>query len=141
MNCSIIDELIYDYLDGELDELNTFIIREHLNECEACRNKVSEIKQLYYELNKFEKENIELPQELDSICDNVYELCNEGINKFTVKKYFNIQKQVFKRKFSYTDLLPGSKLCKNSAKKVGKAAVKFSGVLVRQGYKMAFSRG
>ncbi len=139
MNCNISDDYIYDYLDGELDELTRLIIREHLRECEKCNSKAAEIKQLFYELDKLEKENIDLPIELDSIYDRVYELCNENKTVFTTKDYLNIQKYLVKRYVNIINFIPGTKLGKKAVGTLYKGALKASGLLLKQGYKLAFS--
>ena len=148
MNCIFTGKYIHDYLDGELDELTALIIREHLTECEACKTNAAQIKQLFYEIDKLGKETVEVPEELDSICDRVYNICN-GKKRFTIKDYICIQKVLLKRQVSFISFIPGTrklgktavKLGKTTAVTLGKGAAKTLGFLVRQGYKVTFSRG
>lgn len=44
--CEFEDETLFDYLDGEMDELGISRIEKHLSSCESCRDKLSSYKGL-----------------------------------------------------------------------------------------------
>lgn len=43
MNCEQIRELLFDYIDGELDESTAKAIREHLEGCDECKKEYEEM--------------------------------------------------------------------------------------------------
>lgn len=45
MNCATCSELIYDYLDNELDDPTRSELEKHLTMCECCRLELAEIKE------------------------------------------------------------------------------------------------
>lgn len=139
MSCGISKELIYEYLDGELDELSAILMREHITGCEECRAEAAQIKQLFYELDRLDKDEIEIPSEIDSIRERVYTAC--GVKSFSAINFIKTQKRLLKRRFSYIKRIPGYKLGTKAAKALGKGALKTSGFLLKRGMKLVFARG
>lgn len=45
MNCATCSEIIYDYLDNELDDSTRSELERHLTRCEVCRLELAEIKE------------------------------------------------------------------------------------------------
>ena len=39
MNCERVKELLFQYINNELDEVNVRMIREHLTECDECKKE------------------------------------------------------------------------------------------------------
>ena len=139
MSCNIPEELIYQYIEGELDELTALVIKEHLNVCDRCRITASDIKQLLYEINVIKDEEIQYPDELDSICEKVYMECDNE-KRFGLKNFIFIQKNVLKSQENYIKYIPGTKLIKSTTAMLGKGTKKVFGMALKQGYKMAFTR-
>jgi hypothetical protein len=98
------------------------------------------MKEMFYELHSIEKEKIEIPGELDAVYGRVYDICNEDKKRFTVKDFVGIQKKIFKKQIGLIGFIPAQKLGKATARKLSKGSIKVSGLLLRQGYKLAFSR-
>jgi len=47
MNCDTVDELLLDFIEGQLDEHQTEAVRAHLAGCAACRLNVKETRELF----------------------------------------------------------------------------------------------
>ncbi len=139
MSCSVTEEIIYDYLDGELDELTSLIIGEHIAECGRCSKKAAQARALLYEMHRLENENIQMPVELDEIIDKVCK--SERIKGITLRDYVNIQKEILKKEVAFINYIPGRRLGSTTVTALFRGAAKASGFLFRQGYKMTFSRG
>ncbi|HHV98106.1 MAG TPA: hypothetical protein GXX36_00800 [Clostridiaceae bacterium] len=56
--CDEIRELIYIYVDGELDEAQRAEFEEHINSCADCRNELDEIKSIISMCNSIEEEEL-----------------------------------------------------------------------------------
>lgn len=140
MKCVITEEIIYDYIDGELDDLTALFVNEHLAECKKCKENAAKTKQLFYELHSLEKEKIEIPSDLDAVYGRVSSICSEDKNGFTLKDFLSIQIRILKKQIGFIDFVPGKKVLKTSAQKLSKGSIQVSGLLLRQGYKIAFSR-
>ena len=149
MNCNITNDMYYEYLDDALDPLTVLILQEHLDGCEACRTNTAQIKELYAALRVLETERVPLPSELDGVFDRVWKQCSRSNKRFTLWDYIQIQRDVVTTPFSFIQYLPRprlsndtlGKLGRASARLLGKGAVKASGYLLKQGYRIAFSRG
>jgi len=67
MECSVVEDKLYEYIYGELNDIAAYEIEEHLSSCGKCRIEYQELKKLLIddmtELIEL-KEKIEVPQNL-----------------------------------------------------------------------------
>lgn len=139
MRCKVTEEMIYDYVDRELDELTSLIIGEHIRECSRCGKKAAKAQELFNQLHLLEKENIEMPVELDDIFKTV---CGREKEKgITLRDYINIQKEIIKGETAFIKYIPGRRLGGTTVTALCKGFIKTSGFLFKQGYKMALPGG
>jgi len=139
MSCNFPEEYLFDYLEASGDNLLNLLVSEHLQTCTICREKTAEIKQLFFELGKLEKEAIELPQELEAIPNNIYLLTEE--KTYNLSSYLELQKKIFKQQVSFLKYTPGLEFGKRAGTELGKKALQLSGGIMRKGFRMALAKG
>lgn len=65
MTCQFDEMLLYEYLDDALDSEDKIKVSNHLSACPHCRQKLAEIKLMYYELDHLEE--VEIPDALEAV--------------------------------------------------------------------------
>lgn len=72
-----LDEMdLYEYIDDVLDPSQKVIVANHLSMCPICRQKVADIKLMYYELDHLD--SVEIPDALEGIRLEVVTSAFEG---------------------------------------------------------------
>lgn len=56
MKCEDIQELIIEYIEGGLNDMDTRMVEEHLASCEDCRSEVADMRTMWSKLNDMEME-------------------------------------------------------------------------------------
>lgn len=79
MNCRLDKDLLYAYADGSSDELEKFIVEEHIRYCEDCQKELNSIKNMDSKLKAI-FESVEYPNGLSIISEQVLENCIEEIS-------------------------------------------------------------
>lgn len=51
MNCSMKEELLQEYIEGNLNPAEEAIVEEHIKNCEGCKREVTSLKLLMWELD------------------------------------------------------------------------------------------
>lgn len=79
MTCKFDETLLYEYLDDLLEADEKIMVNNHLSACPHCRQKLSEIKLLFYELDNIAE--VEIPDELEALRLSVVESAFEVEHK------------------------------------------------------------
>lgn len=88
---------LYEYIDQVLDADDRVRVSNHLSSCSLCRQKIAEIKLMYYELDHLEV--IEVPKALEDIRNKIVSSAFEG-EKISAFKSLNQQLKVKQKKIS-----------------------------------------
>lgn len=76
MNNHLNEMDLYEYIDDVLDPSQKVIVANHLSLCPICRQKVADIKLMYYELDHLN--SVEIPDALEDIRLEVVSSAFEG---------------------------------------------------------------
>lgn len=92
MDNHIEDRLLYEFVEGCLDAEERCQVMMHLNQCAHCRQEVSQIKALFFDMSQLPE--VEMPRELATIRVDV-------LKDYTQEKKVNksdrgLQKKIFK---------------------------------------------
>lgn len=111
MTCNFDDMLLYEYLDDLLDVEEKFKVNNHLSACASCRQKLSEIKLMYYELDHLEA--VEIPEALSELRASIVDDAFDGKEKVstlqTISKSLKNTKSVLDRTPVIGTLMPSKK--------------------------------
>lgn len=139
MTCRIKEETLFEYLDGELDELNVLVLEAYLKECASCRAKLQNLKSLDADLSNWAIDEPEWPKKLDSVGVKAYaKVTGKGA---VLESFMKAQNVAWNAPFVFLDHMPGRKTATRVSKAVGKSMVRTSGALLKGGYKLATSKG
>ncbi|CAA7601333.1 Putative zinc-finger [Acididesulfobacillus acetoxydans] len=135
MDCKLDKVLLQDLLEGTIDPVEKLFVEEHLKTCRECRQELTELKLLFWDL--FDKSNYEvsLPSELDQIKDLILANAAEQPAKSTAEIICDIQRQNIRASGMFLDYVPGLKtgnmLVKESVKAAPSAMLRISKGLVK----------
>ena len=107
LECST--ETLQFFLDGELTTDETITIRHHLGDCPACRQELSRLKLLWFELGG-EEENIESPMVLPYIRQQAIAIARAERQKLQGTPDFSLwdaQKLAWQPAFTGVSQIPG----------------------------------
>jgi ribosome-binding ATPase YchF (GTP1/OBG family) len=76
MNNHINEMDLYEYIDDILEASDKVKVSNHLSMCPECRQKMSEIKLMYYELDHLDA--VKIPEELEAIRQEIVASAFEG---------------------------------------------------------------
>jgi hypothetical protein len=65
--CKMETWLLEDYAEGILGIAETTILEAHLHVCNACRQELTHIKLLFWELENLRRDPVEIPAEVESL--------------------------------------------------------------------------
>ena len=117
MNNHLNEMDLYEYIDDVLDPNQKIIVANHLSMCPTCRQKVADIKLMYYELDHLD--SIEIPDALESIRLDVVASAFEGEK---IPKYKALKASLKNKKEKVSSSFIGRQLAKQSERlsKTGK---------------------
>ncbi len=84
--CKMDKQLLYSYADNTIEPLEKIILEEHLKYCKECENELKEIKNMEYNLEKFDFEDIEIPDRLSILSEIIYDNCLNEVNNEKLEK-------------------------------------------------------
>lgn len=118
MECKVDEAMIQQYLDGELERLEKIIIEEHIKVCKKCRQELTELKLLMFELGNLEE--VTVTDDAKRIRERVVsDMTSSSANtSFSLIKIVNTQRTIAKNSRFYLNFVPGTDLVGNSIKKV-----------------------
>lgn len=132
MSCNFEKELLQEYLDKTIDPITSIVLEEHLKYCNECKKELTELKLLYWELEK-EIVQIEIPEVLNQLRAEFIEQLTDEPAKNSVLRY---QRIAFKKSKQFLDFMPGytktSKLINKGLEKAPSLVSKGIGNLVRR---------
>lgn len=133
MECKVDEDMIQQYLEGELGRLESIIMEEHLKECKKCRKELTEMKLLMFELEGLGE--VAVPDEAEKVRRKVIDSISHSPDSgpFSIKKMMDIQKAILKSSSLYIKFIPGTHLIESGIKKVPS--------LFQKAESLAFSRG
>lgn len=97
MNIHLDEMDLFEYIDHVLNADDRVRVSNHLSSCPLCRQKIAEIKLMYYELDHLEA--IEIPKALEDIRNQIVSTAFEG-EKISTFKSLNHQLKVKQKKIS-----------------------------------------
>ena len=71
-NCDKIEELLVDFADGLLSEQDTMLVREHLDDCSACRDTAIALKESLEMAQVIWNDNLAVPVIAGIIMERLY---------------------------------------------------------------------
>jgi len=106
-------ELLQEYIDDELNEVETLLLEEHLMNCSSCRRELNQLILVDWQLRRLNR-NIEIPERelsmrrqaalAECLEDNMLEKAGE------IKDLYNVQISAFRKSVEFMQFLPGAKL-------------------------------
>lgn len=125
MSCNKVESILLEnYLEGTIDPLEKIILEAHINTCSDCRKELSELKLLYWELDNKANYEVEYPEELDSIGNELIDSLLAVEEKNNVKAYLDIQANTIKLSGKFIEYIPGAKKTPKMIKKASKGIAK-----------------
>jgi len=119
--CNLNKELLHEYIDGELNQVEALLLEEHLKTCPECSRELNQLKILDWNF-RF-SDNIKIPQdELSDLRMNTLNRCFAEIETTSVDKenslsdVYKIQTASLKYAVNYMNFLPGADLIKSVSK-------------------------
>lgn len=117
--CNMDKDLLQQYIDKDIDQLEKIFLDNHLLSCPECRKDLNQLKVMDWDLNNLVMPKA--PKELASIRSSVLDTYFASINKddtsFESKDILNFQYSNFKNTVSFINYLPGKKMVQNAVKK------------------------
>jgi len=113
------NDLVQEYIDGELGSLEKIILEEHLANCRACRRELNQIKLMDWDLKH--QSVVEAPPELESyrMAALKAHLADTGtIEKGSpFNKTWSLQQHILQHTFSFISYNPANRTINRSVKK------------------------
>jgi predicted anti-sigma-YlaC factor YlaD len=102
--CTIDTDLLEDYVDNCLGKPEKLLIETHMRSCLACRKHVSELKLLFWELDRAAKEPVYIPDDISLLGINIRRAAAEDSIKkgSSMHMIFTTSADVLKNSFSFT---------------------------------------
>jgi len=125
--CDLNKELLQEYMDRELNILETQLLEEHLKTCPECRRELNQLKILDWDYRFHD--HIDIPyQQLDYLRQNTLDHCFSELEfsqeNNSLADVYRIQTSSMKLAVNYMQFLPGASLIKaagnNTRNYVGK---------------------
>lgn len=129
-----IQDLLQQYIDGELEILETIILEEHLASCHSCRKILNQFKLMDWDLKH--QPVVEPPPELIA-CRKAaikthladYKAADQ---KEPVKGTWNLQKHIVQHTFSFISYNPVNRTVARSVKKTASTLTRAAGSGLRR---------
>ncbi len=112
-------DLLEQYIDGELEPVETLILSEHLAGCRSCRQMLNQLKLIDWDLKH--QLAVEVPPELE-----LYRTAAVKAHLATLKTakqsdplkdLWHLQKQILQHSFGFVSYIPINRAVSSSAKK------------------------
>jgi hypothetical protein len=121
MACKLDKALLQDLLEGIIDPIEKLFVEEHLKSCKECRQELTELKLLFWDLNDKANYEIDLPVELNQIKASLLELTIGEVTHSTVTSLIDIQRNNMRTAGKFLDYVPGVMASNNLVKEGLKA--------------------
>ncbi len=140
-NCKFDLDFIQKYAEGDIDPLEKIFVEEHIKVCRSCRKELTEMKLLFWELEDINKNELQVPVEIDNIREKVIDLIFEDEpSKYGLKEFLKQQKKVFTDISSFVNFIPGTNKGKIIAKKAPSVLYRLSGKAFKGSLKIINTR-
>lgn len=120
--CDFKQELLHEYIDGELNALETMLLEEHLKECPACRRELNQLKILDWNM-RFADRIIPPNNRLENLRKSTIDYCFTeflpGENGNKISDAYKAQANAIKLAVSYLEFLPGTTVIETVGKATG----------------------
>lgn len=102
--CKMDIDMLEDYVDNCLSRPETLLIEAHIKSCSVCRKFVSELKLLFWELDRAAKEPVDIPDDIGSLGILIRKAAIDDSAKKNngIKFVFNTSAGVLRNAFSFT---------------------------------------
>lgn len=124
------NDLLQQYIDGDLGDLETIILEEHLAVCQACRRELNQLKLMDWDLKH--QPAVEVPPELASfrikaVRTHLAEAREERRSSSLIEAW-RFQQHIIKHTFGFISYNPANRAVTSSVKRtistLGRAAGK-----------------
>lgn len=106
-------ELLQEYIDDELNEVETILLEEHLMNCSSCRRELNQLILVDWQLRRINR-SVEIPEaELSKRRQAALAECledNAMKDSGEIKDLYNVQISAFRKSVEFMQFLPGAKL-------------------------------
>lgn len=127
-------DLLNDYLDDQLDSLETLLVEEHLNSCAECKRELNQLKLLDWELKH--QPEIDLPPELMEVriaaVKNYVKSYESEQGNSRVRDFLELQVSIMSNTSSFLSLNPVNKVLNRTAKSSVSALGKAAGAILKK---------
>jgi predicted anti-sigma-YlaC factor YlaD len=88
--------LLEEYVEGLSDPLEKILVEEHIKTCPCCRNEITELKLLSWELRNLAMQKVEYPEELENLCEDLIDsVCQKPYSmRYRLKSATRVPKNV-----------------------------------------------
>ncbi|GEM_PF-3666841 len=122
IQCQMDRVLLEEYVEGLSDRLEKILVEEHIKKCTCCRNEITELKLLSWELRNLAEQKVEYPEELENLCESLIDsVCQKPYSlRYRMKAANKVSKNVLSSMLGFTRTLPFS----GQARKLGQILVR-----------------
>ncbi len=127
-------DLLNDYLDDQLDSLETLLVEEHLNSCAECKRELNQLKLLDWELKH--QPEIDLPPELMEVriaaIKNYLKSYESLQGNSRVRDFLELQVSIMSNTSRFLSLNPINQVLNRTAKSSVSALGKVAGAILNK---------
>lgn len=127
--------LLQQYIDGDLEPLETIVIEEHLSACQSCRRMLNQLKLMDWDLKH--QPVVEPPPELEAHRQAAVKIHLSNVkaaeSREPVKETWRLQKQILKHTFAFVSYNPVNQRVAGSAKKTFLVITRAAGKSLKKG--------
>lgn len=108
--CELQEDILQEYLDGELGKLESLVLEEHLRTCPDCRRELNRLKILDWDLRKLYKQDLPQPGELSGVLERALRQCcaaEESQEGISFRDVVALQVSTFNNAFQFLRMIPG----------------------------------
>ncbi|MDD4563230.1 MAG: zf-HC2 domain-containing protein [Syntrophomonadaceae bacterium] len=110
MKCEGHPELLQQYIDNELNEVETLLLEDHLRNCSSCRRELNQLILVDWQLHRL-KQHIEIPDaDLSMRREAALEEFFKAEDVGDIKDLYHVQISAMKNSVEFMQYLPGTKL-------------------------------
>lgn len=128
------NDLLHQYIDGDLDSLEALILEEHLADCQTCRRELNQLKLLDWDLQH--QRVVELPAELAVMRAAAVKTCLADVRadqkSAPLAKTWHLQQHVLQHTFSFISYNPVNHAVARSVKKTASVLGRAAGNSLRK---------